>query len=110
MKYIIAELLGKQYLFQSNFWYDIPFLKCVKLNDYLLINRILLINLNNIIQIGYPYINNVFIISKILKKKIKSKKILILKFKRKKKYKRLKGYKSYFTRIIIKELSNLNNK
>jgi large subunit ribosomal protein L21 len=110
MKYIIAELLGKQYLFQPNFWYDIPFLKNIKLNNYLLINRILLLNINNIIQIGYPYISNIFIISKILKEKIKSKKILILKFKRKKKYKRLKGYKSYFTRIKIEQLSNLNNK
>jgi len=107
MKYIILQLLGKQYLFQPNFWYDITFLKKSKKNNYLLINKILLLNINNIIQIGYPYLNNIFIIAKILKEKIKTKKILILKFKRKKKYKRLKGYKSYFTRIKIETLKNL---
>lgn len=104
MNFSIVQLLGKQYLFQLNFWYDIPYLKNFKIGDYLIIKKILFLNINNIIQIGYPYLNNTYIYAKIIKQKIKSKKILILKTKPKKNYTRLKGYSSIYTRILINNI------
>jgi large subunit ribosomal protein L21 len=101
MKFLIAYLLGKQYLFQSNFWYDIPYLKNIKVGDYILIKKILFLNINNNIQLGYPYLNNINIYGKVIKQKIKSKKIIILKTKPKKNYTRKKGYSSLYTRILI---------
>ena len=101
MNYAIIQFLGKQYLIQPNFWYDIPYIKRLNLNNLIFLNKILFLSLNNFIQIGYPYLKNIFIIGKIIQQKIKSKKILILKFKPKKHYKRIKGYRSVYTRLKI---------
>jgi large subunit ribosomal protein L21 len=101
MNYAIIQFLGKQYLIQPNFWYDFPYIKKGNLDDLIFLKKILFLSLNNIIQIGYPYLKNIFIIGKIIQQKIKSKKILILKFKPKKHYKRIKGYRSFYTRLKI---------
>jgi large subunit ribosomal protein L21 len=107
MKYSIIQFLGKQYIIQPGFWYDLPYLKSSNLNDFIFINKILLLNINNYIQIGYPFLKNIFIIGKIIKKKVKNKKIIILKTKPKKNYTKKKGYNSIFTRIKFDLLNNI---
>ena len=104
MKYAIIKLLNKQYIIQQNYWYNIPYLKNFKMNNIILLNKILLININNNIQIGYPYIKNCYIIAKIINQKIKDNKIIILKTKPKKNYTRVKGYSSFYTQIKINSI------
>ena len=106
MNYAIVQILGKQHIVQPNFWYDFSFIKNSKIQNFILFNKILLINNNNQIQIGYPFILNSCIFGKIIKVKSKIKKIIILKTKPKKNYRRIKGYRSFLTRILINSLFN----
>ena len=103
MNYAIVQLLGKQYLIQPNFWYNIPYIKNKKVGDLILLKKILFLNINNKIQIGYPYLKNIYIVAKIINQKIKTKKLIILKTKPKKHYTRTKGYKSLCTCLQIIE-------
>ena len=66
MNYAIVQLLGKQFIIQPTFWYDFPFIKNSKIQNFILLNKILLINNNNQIQLGYPFILNSCIFGKIL--------------------------------------------
>jgi large subunit ribosomal protein L21 len=100
MEYIIAQISGKQYLMELNKWYDIDFIKDVKINDIVIFNKILLFYKNNKVQLGYPFLSNMNIYAKILKQ-VKSKKITILKTKPKKHYTRTHGHRQNFTRIIL---------
>jgi large subunit ribosomal protein L21 len=100
MEYIIAQISGKQYLMELNKWYDIDFIRDVKINDIVVFNKILLFYKNNKVQLGYPFLSNMNIYAKILKQ-VKSKKIIILKTKPKKHYTRTHGHRQNFTRIIL---------
>ena len=100
MEYIITQISGKQYLMELNKWYDIDFIRDVKINDIFVFNIILLFYKNNKVQLGYPFLSNMNIYAKILKQ-VKSKKIIILKTKPKKHYTRTHGHRQNFTRIIL---------
>jgi len=96
----VIEASGRQYL--------------VKEGDKILINKsdkkegeevifdkVLLVK-NDKIQIGKPYVENAKVVGKVLRK-IK-KKILIIKFKPKTRYRKKKGYKNYFDEILIEKI------
>jgi large subunit ribosomal protein L21 len=100
MEYIIAQISGKQYLMELNKWYDIDFIKDVKINDIVVFNKVLLFYKDNKVQLGYPFLPNMNIYAKILKQ-VKNKKITILKTKPKKHYTRTHGHRQNFTRIIL---------
>jgi large subunit ribosomal protein L21 len=101
MEYIITQISGKQYLMELDKWYDIDFIENVKINDIIILNKILLFCKNNKVQLGYPFLSNMNIYAKILRQ-IKNKKIVILKTKPKKHYTRTHGHRQKCTRIILK--------
>lgn len=103
MKYVIVQISGKQLLCKPNEFYNIDYIKNIYLGDFILLNKVLLYKNNKNIQIGFPYLQNLYIIAQIIKQ-IKGSKMTILKTKPKKKYTRIKGYRPLYTQIKI--LSN----
>ncbi|XBT18362.1 MAG: 50S ribosomal protein L21 [Candidatus Shikimatogenerans sp. Tduv] len=99
-KLAISLIKGFQYILYENKYIYISFLKKYKINDIYIIKKNLFYKNKKIIKIGYPYIKNVVIYSKILKH-IKYKKILVYKKKRRKGYSKKKGYRSKLTKIKI---------
>ncbi len=100
MKYVIAQLSGKQFFLQENSWYDIDFVKRNKNENFLSLAKLLLYKKNSEIQLGKPFLYKSFIAARILKD-IRGKKLLVLKTKPKKKYTRTKGHRQKYTRIQI---------
>jgi ribosomal protein L21 len=98
MKYIIAQVLGKQVLLKEGFNYKFDFIANATVGDIILIKKILLFRDNKSIQLGYPFLKNGFCYVKVLQHALASK-ITILKTKPKKHYTRTRGYRSKYTLV-----------
>jgi large subunit ribosomal protein L21 len=72
-----------------------------KEGEEIIFDKVLLVK-NNDIKIGKPYVENAKVVGKVLRK-IK-KKILIIKFKPKTRYRKRKGYKHYFDEVLIEKI------
>ncbi len=72
-----------------------------KENEEIIFDKVLLVK-NGVLKIGKPYIEDAKVIGKILRQ-IK-KKILIIKFKPKTRYRKKKGYKNYFDEVLIEKI------
>ncbi|MFZ8848101.1 MAG: 50S ribosomal protein L21 [Minisyncoccia bacterium] len=72
-----------------------------KEGEEIIFDKVLLVKNNNI-KIGKPYVENAKVVGKVIRK-IK-KKILIIKFKPKTRYRKRKGYKYYFDEVLIEKI------
>jgi large subunit ribosomal protein L21 len=103
MNYAIIEISGRQFWVEPKKYYlinHIPF----KFGTKLFLKRILLVNQEKKIEIGYPYLNNVKIEAVILNH-LKEKKVIVYKMKPKKKYRRKNGYRSKLTKLLIESIN-----
>jgi large subunit ribosomal protein L21 len=65
---------------------------------------VLLLQDKDEIKVGTPYLQDVSVRVKILRN-LKGSKVLVLKFKRRKRYKVLKGHRQLFTEVEVKEIN-----
>lgn len=97
----VIEVGGKQYLVQEG-----TKITTDKLDrqpgEEVNFDKVLLLMKDNEIKIGQPYVEDCLVKGKVLRN-IK-KKILIIKYKPKTRYRRKKGYKHYFDEILIEEI------
>ena|SRR5690606_26024999 len=100
--WIVINISGKQEIIRINQYLDINSIKGKAL-DIILLNRILLIVKGFYVKIGRPIIFGGQV-QAIIIQHFFDKKILILRFKRKKHYKKFKGFRAKKTRILIKNL------
>jgi large subunit ribosomal protein L21 len=96
----VIETSGKQFLLKEG--NKILINKTDKKEgEEIIFDKVLLVK-NNDIKIGKPYVENAKVVGKVLRK-IK-KKILIIKFKPKTRYRKRKGYKHYFDEVLIEKI------
>ena len=100
--WIVLNISGKQEIVRINQQFDINYIKGKPL-DILTLNRLLLIVDNVNLEIGKPIIQLKRLFAIIIQHFF-SKKCLVLRFKRKKHYKKIKGFRNKKTRILIKGL------
>ncbi|CAL4323528.1 50S ribosomal protein L21 [Buchnera aphidicola (Eriosoma lanigerum)] len=103
--YAIFNNGGKQYLVKPG-----QIIQIEKLNknigEQVQFTQILMISNNNILKIGKPYLTNSVIKAHIINQG-KHKKINIIKFKRRKHYKKQQGHRQSFTLVKIQEITNI---
>lgn len=68
-------------------------------------NDVLLLATDKNIEIGTPLIKNAKVIGKILKQG-RGKKVIVFKYKPKKRYQKKQGHRQFFTEVEIKEIKN----
>nr|YP_010337500.1 ribosomal protein L21 [Dixoniella grisea]UNJ17085.1 ribosomal protein L21 [Dixoniella grisea] len=103
MNYAIIEAGGKQFWIEPGKFYDIDYIP-LQPGDNISFNRVLLVNLEGKLSIGYPCINNMNIEGTILRH-FKDKKIIVYKDKPKKQARSKRGFRKLVTRVKI---SNFN--
>lgn len=103
MKYAIVEISGRQFWIEIGKYYDFNRIP-TELGKQIILNRVLLLNNNDGILIGQPYLENVKIKGKILKH-FRGKKNIIYKMRPKKKTRRKQGHRQELTRVFIEEIS-----
>jgi large subunit ribosomal protein L21 len=69
----------------------------------LIFDKVLLLEKNKKIEIGQPFIKNAKVIGKVLKQG-KGKKVIVFKYKPKKRYKKKKGHRQKFIEVEIKKI------
>jgi len=93
---------GKQYLVSPNKKIKIEKI-AGKEGDNIEFAEVLLIEKDGKVEIGKPLIKNAKVIGKILKQG-KGKKIIIFKYKPKKRYSKKTGHRQHFTEVEIKDV------
>lgn len=75
----------------------------LSIGEIFICNKILMINNKNIIKLGTPYLKN-YIVKLKLEQNFKSKKIKIIKFKRRKHYKKQLGHRQTYSKLLVNEI------
>ena len=103
--FAVIETGGKQYLVQTG-----QTLKIEKIDGEVgkevVFDKVLLLAKDDgsDVKIGAPYLEGVSIAATV-KEQARERKLRVVKFKRKVRYKRVLGHRQYFTKILVKEIA-----
>jgi large subunit ribosomal protein L21 len=100
--YAIAEINGKQYKIEKDKIIDVERFDLPE-NSEIVIDTVLLVSDGTDVKVGHPYLANVKI-KALLMEEVKDKKVLGVKFKKRKNYTRTIGHRHIYSRLKINEL------
>ena len=102
MKYAIVEISGRQFWIETGKYYDFNRIS-TELGKQITLNRVLLLNNENGLLIGKPYLESVKIKGKILEH-LRGKKTIVYKMRPKKKTRKKQGHRQELTRVLIEDI------
>jgi large subunit ribosomal protein L21 len=102
--YAIVQASGKQFWIEEKRFYDFDKLP-LQAGDTFTLNNILLVNQNNSLAIGKPFLNNQYKIEATVLRHLSSTKIRVYKMRSKKKTRKTFGNRSKLTRVYINSIS-----
>jgi large subunit ribosomal protein L21 len=103
MAYAIIETGGKQLRVEPGRFYDIELLHVEPDSDYQ-IDKVLLINDDEQVTIGQPFVEGATVEGTIMRH-LRGKKILVYKMKPKKKTRKKRGHRQEITRFMVNSIS-----
>ncbi len=103
MKYAYLEVQGYQIRVQEGDTVLVPRLQAQE-GEELTLDRVLYVRDEDRILVGTPFIEGVQIKAKVLGER-KLPKIIVFKYKRRKKYRRKKGHRQRMTELLIEEIT-----
>ncbi|MDA3900574.1 MAG: 50S ribosomal protein L21 [Spirochaetes bacterium] len=101
--YAIVEIGGKQYKVEKGMSIDIEKVKA-EANSTLTIDKVLMVVDGENVSVGKPYVSGASIKASVVGE-VKGKKVLGVKFKKRKNYTRTVGHRPLFLTLKIDELS-----
>jgi len=108
MSFAVIKTGGKQYLVSPGDKIKIEKVE-KKEGEEVIFEEVLLLEKNEKLEIGYPVLKNAKVLGKVLKQG-KGEKIIIFKYKPKKRYRLKKGHRQLYTEIEITKLQITNPK
>ncbi|TNE48830.1 MAG: 50S ribosomal protein L21 [Deltaproteobacteria bacterium] len=102
--YAVIQTGGKQYRVKEG---DLLFVEKLpgESNDKVVFDQVLLISGNDSDpQVGAPFLENAKVACEIVEQ-FRGKKILVYKFKRRKKYRKRQGHRQYYTRLRVTQIA-----
>ena len=103
MTYAIVEIGGTQIRVEPGRFYDINLLSAEPESDYA-IDKVLLVNNDDEVTIGRPYIEGATVEGTVMRHR-RGKKIIVYKMKPKKKTRKKRGHRQELTRLMINSIS-----
>jgi large subunit ribosomal protein L21 len=100
--YAVIETGGKQYKVEEGSTIDVEKIKA-PIGKEIELNRVLMIAKDDDVIIGNPIIDSAKVIAQVIDQ-ARGRKITIMKFKRRKHYKRKLGHRQYYTQLLIKNI------
>lgn len=101
--YAIIETGGKQYRISEGTVLNVEKLD-TDVGEEVVFDKVLLINNEGSTEVGSPYLTGKKVSAKVMAHG-KGKKIIVYKYKPKKNYRRKKGHRQPFTRVIIEKIA-----
>jgi large subunit ribosomal protein L21 len=102
--YAIVQASGKQFWIEENKFYDFNKLPLDR-GDVFNLNQILLVNKEDDIALGKPFLDNSYNIEAVVLRHISGPKIRVYKMRPKKKTRKTYGSRSKLTRVLINSIS-----
>jgi large subunit ribosomal protein L21 len=102
--YAIVQASGKQFWIEENKFYDFNKLPLDR-GDVFNLNQILLVNKEDDIALGKPFLDNSYNIEAVVLRHISGPKIRVYKMRPKKKTRKTFGSRSKLTRVLINSIS-----
>jgi len=99
MKYAIIEISGRQFWVETGKYYDVNRIPTEQ-GSQITLNRVLLVNDENQVLVGKPYLENVTVEGKILQH-LRDRKKIVYKMRPKKKTRKKQRHRQQLTRILI---------
>lgn len=96
----VVEIGGKQYKVKEG---DILEVERIKKDSPITLDKVLLFCKGKEVKVGTPYLNDVKVTAEILEEK-KGEKVVIFKYKRRKKYRRKRGHRQILSRLKISQI------
>lgn len=104
--YAIVQASGKQFWVEENKFYDFDKLPLDR-GDSFNLNRILLVNQQNEVSIGQPFLDNQFVVKATVLRHLNGPKIRVYKMRPKKKTRKTFGSRRALTRVLINSISKV---
>jgi large subunit ribosomal protein L21 len=108
LKYAIVNACGKQMWVEEGKFYDfdkLPFSQ----GDTFSLSDVLLVNTNNSVEIGRPYLNGQYLLDLKVLRHFSGPKVLVYKMRPKKKTRKTFGHRSKLTRVLVRSISKSVN-
>ena len=102
--YAIVQASGKQFWVEENRFYDFDKLPLDR-GDTFSLNQILLVNKENSVDIGRPFLNDSYKIEATVLRHLSGPKIRVYKMRPKKKTRKKQGHRQELTRVLIEDIS-----
>ncbi len=102
--YAIVETSGSQLWIQTNRYYDLNRLDA-KVDEIVKLENVLLINEDQNITVGKPYIKGASVELKVLEHR-RGPKVIVYKMRPKKKTRRKNGHRQELTRVMVQSISS----
>ena len=102
MNYAIVEISGRQFWVEKGKYYNLNRIP-TELGQQITLNRILLLNYEEKVLIGQPYVKNAIVKGRILKH-LRDRKKIIYKMRPKKKTRKKQGHRQEPTRVLIEDI------
>jgi large subunit ribosomal protein L21 len=103
MKYAIVEISGRQFWVETGKYYDLNRIP-TKLDQEIILNRVLLLNNDGELLVGKPYLEQVQIKGKVLEH-LRGRKTIVYKMRPKKKTRKKQGHRQQLTRVLIEDIN-----
>jgi large subunit ribosomal protein L21 len=102
MEYAIIEIGGTQVWVQEGQYFVTNKISTTP-GTNISLSRVLLINKNEELHLGYPYLENAQVTGEIVEH-FRGTKLIVYKMKSKKKYRRKKGHRQEMTKVLINKI------
>ena len=102
--YVIVQASGKQFWVEENKFYDFDKLPLDR-GDSFSLNQILLVNQENSVAIGKPFLDAEYVVKATVLRHISGPKIRVYKMRPKKKTRKTFGSRRKLTRVLITSIS-----
>lgn len=103
MSYAIIEASGTQLRVEPGRFYDLNYLG-IEPNETITIDKVLLINNDDEISVGQPYIEGATVEGTVLEHR-RGRKVIVYKMQPKKKTRKKRGHRQELTRLMINSIS-----
>ena len=100
--YAIVEVSGKQYRVEKDITINVDRLGDVE-GDSVTLDKVLLVSNGSEVRVGQPYLSNVTVKASFLGD-VKGRKVLGIKFKKRKNYERTVGHRTIYSRLRINDI------
>ena len=103
--YAIVEIQGQQFKAEADKFLYVHYLgDALKEGDTVEFDRVLLAEADNEVKVGAPTLEGAKVVCQVLTPLVKGDKVIVVKKKRRKGYRRKNGHRQCFTKVLIKEV------